>query len=799
MNAIFALTTVLWLSGSLEAGILISRSDQGLIQFNEASAVFVNGKDKVLNLGAQAKLSAPINKLPSVKLGGTLLQDIDAGALALSEEGALSYLLPEGLPKSAPNDTAGLWKTSRISYKKSASDKAQSDISMSAFVAFLPGGTVDLAALCKAPELLQVVGGKGRILSTQLELLAAAAKEFPADSAVATLEKFVEQSMAQRYERFTSGAAGAEVLEEGLKFAALSAAVYPKDAEQERLRNGLSQRKAWLDRKIAVLRAFSAVRDWDAFLLGDREFEKYQQAFPEIQKRHAEALNASLQLHRQTGEELLKEREFGGAWRELRLASLRQPSDRVLQQQVSMAWADYSREVAIDRKDKRKELTAGQRDVVNQDLLFATKYKEANKLDDALKNVKEAEAIDPESLSVLLKKAEVLGARREINDALAALDEYDLRAVDEEREPASKLRSELLFQRASSVQDVKAQFLQAWADGRFHKAHELALQGLRAKDDDAELLYDGGLSALVIRAPEEGRGFFTRYLEMANTLDTDAGQRAKVRSLLPTITDAPAPAGSTTNWLSGNKQPAGVYYDPVSLAFQPGIDHIDASNKMKVNFEWQGERLKAIVPSFDKNEHATGERKISFAYDEHFPQVNAIGYEDEAKSISTSDPDEIYKQSSLVVLNNPYIDPLAVQKFAAKNVSLGIAGNKFFLPFVWGRICYFRLSYDGRGRVSQAREIAAPGAGPGDLLLEFDWDEWQLKAIRGYQGTDESHRVKVYERTMEYQEGRLVAEEIHAQGKSSRIKYNYNGSRLASANCEKDGTLDGRSRQVYFR
>ena len=101
--------------------------------------------------------------------------------------------------------------------------------------------------------------------------------------------------------------------------------------------------------------------------------------------------------------------------------------------------------------------------------------------------------------------------------------------------------------------------------------------------------------------------------------------------------------------------------------------------------------------------------------------------------------------------------------------------------------------------MKQAREIANPAASPGDTLLEFDWIGLQLAAVRGYQGSDEGHRSMIYQRTLEYQDGRLVAEQIQSEGKTSHIKYSYNGDRIASANCDKDPTLDDRSRQVTFR
>jgi hypothetical protein len=51
---------------------------------------------------------------------------------------------------------------------------------------------------------------------------------------------------------------------------------------------------------------------------------------------------------------------------------------------------------------------------------------------------------------------------------------------------------------------------------------------------------------------------------------------------------------------------------------------------------------------------------------------------------------------------------------------------------------------------------------------------------------------------MTYDNGRLVSEEIRAQGKTSRIRYEYKSGKLASAAADRDATLDDRSRQVIF-
>lgn len=782
-----------------QSGVVVLRSAQG-IKFSEAISITVNGKDKALNLGPEPRLEGPAGKLPSVKLESSLLKDSNTGVVVLRAEGSLSYLLPEGLPKNAPVSLKTAWANAAIAYKKSKSDKDPGEVSGRDFVAFLAEGLPELVELSTNDRLMGVIGGNTKAFGTELEFITAIAKAYPGDPAVAPLQKYAERSMRVRYERFENGTANVDVLNQALNLADLSAAVYPNAPAQTKLREQIRDTKVWLDRKVAVLRAFSAGKEWDQYILGDRDFDRYEPAFPDLMKLRAQALRASLDYHRGRGQEFLTGGEFEAAYREFRLASLRQPSDKMLQQGVLMAWADYSREVAQDNQRNRPRLSPGEREILNQAIQFASNYKNENKLEPALKSIQDAEAIDPNSLPMLLKKAEILGAQRAFSQAFLTLDRYDLHAVDEEREKSSSLRNELLFKQKSSLEDIKDQVRKAWTDGSYHQLHELALQGLQAKDDDGELLYQAAIASLITHEPDRARTFLTRYLEVTNTLDADPEQRARVRSVLANIKDAKQPERGEANWLSGKKLPPNVFYCPISLAFQPRVDRIEASNKMRVSYEWNGDQLVSITPTFEKAERSTGERKIGFVYNDAFPQV-MIASDGAARPSkpSISDPDELLRRSSVILLNNPYIDPDAVEKLTGKTVALGISGNRFFEPFVWDKVHYFRLKYDYAGRVAEAHELTGPNGENGNLTLEFEWDGLQLAGIRGYEGADAQHRTQVYERTMRYEEDHLVSEEIQSGGRSSRIKYNYNGGRLVSAICSTDPTLDNRSRQVTFR
>src|SRR5687767_12434424 len=89
------------------AGVVVFRGEKGF-QFADAISISVNGKDKVLNLGGAPRLSGPANKLPSIKLGGAMVMDADSSVIAMYERADMHYALPDGSPKDAPSDPAGL-------------------------------------------------------------------------------------------------------------------------------------------------------------------------------------------------------------------------------------------------------------------------------------------------------------------------------------------------------------------------------------------------------------------------------------------------------------------------------------------------------------------------------------------------------------------------------------------------------------------------------------------------------------------------------------------------------------------
>jgi len=492
--------------------------------------------------------------------------------------------------------------------------------------------------------------------------------------------------------------------------------------------------------------------------------------------------------------------QYRRAFELLRVASQRSPSDSALQKDLSIAWTEYSRQAATAARQSRPALTAGQRDAMAQSLHFANRYREQNKLDEAIKSVAEAERIDPTALPVLLAKAGILGARNEIAAALETLDVFDMHAVDEERAPGSKLRNELLFQLTAGLDELGKKSEAAWTAGRFHESLRMARQGLMAGPNSPGLLYRAGVASLVVRDRQGAAGLLKRYLAESNTLDSDPARRSSVYRLLASLDESEAPSGEgELNWFSGIRLNAAALYCPVSLAFQPRIDHISASNKFSLQYNWDGGRLKSIVPAFDKSAQPTAEKPLVFTYHPQVPHPVAVD-QGAAPRTLPADLDQLLQSSNVLLPNTPLVDPAMAASLAGRNIALTVSGNRFFNPFVWERPYVFAMEYDGEGRARTARQLKdnVANANP-PVVAEFSWDGLRLTSIRVRQPVEGvASPPLLYERIMRYEQGRLVGEEIKAGPKSSSIKYKWNAGQLVSAECEKDETLDGRSRDVLF-
>ncbi len=785
------------------SGLIVSRTAKGW-EFTEAISLQVNGKDKVRILGTDLKADRQLSKLTSEKLTSMVVKNFAAGIPAFFETGTPpQYLVPQEIPKNAAADVAALWTGAKIGFKKSSSEKAWTEVPVEEFAAFLPEGVEDLAALCIDASGLDLLRGKNELVATQISLLSAAVQKFGTQQPMARVEAYVRDAMQSAEVNFDNGVKSVESLDRGLGFARLSQEAYASLGEHDRLRKALTFKRKWIERRVAILRALAAGEAWDEFLLAYNDFEKHQQSFADVKALQQKALRESMNGHWKSGKSRLAESEYRPAFKELQLASLRQPSNEVLQKDLTVAWAEYSRQLAVAKKGQQKQLSLGQRDAITQALDFASRYKDQGKLDDALKSIGMAEQIDAQSLKLLLKKAEILQARGELGQAITTLDQYDQLAVDDERNVGNKLRNEILFQLNTTLGDVHKQLSTNWSQKNVYQTRKLAGQAFHVSSTDPESLYYAGISALVTREDKQGLDSLRRYLEISNTLDADPARRAAVMRLLASVggtNSKPSAEKSEPNWLSARALPSNIPYCPTSLAFQTKVEEVDASNHLRLKYVWEKNRLSSISSNFDKPQ-GTGEKSISFGYDDRVQQAISVRYEDDAAGAAPKDLDDLIHKSSVLFANNQLVDPVLFEKVGGENIAVGVSGNRFFHPFIWHRLYFFQLKYDVQGRVSQALEFQSkdPLASP-RTLLEFDWEGLRLSGIRGYQVTNSDFKNKslIYERRQQYQENRLVGEEIRSGGKTSKIKYLYAGTQLVAAECDKDESIDGRSRKVVF-
>jgi len=784
-------------------GLLVTRAADGL-RFAPAWDLEVNGKDRVEILGDKPATATPFNKLQHVKLGATLLRDTGSGVL-VHYGPSLQYVYPQGISKKpfpAPPDA---WKEAALTYKKAEKGKTPLPVPANEFVAYLAGGVKELAAICMDRTALALLGGgEAGVFPVQIELTSAAVAAHGSDPAMATVERRVAEFLRVRRERFDAGVNSAQSLSEGLKMSELSAKAYADVPEHKEARAKLAAGKAWLDQRIAILKTLAAGRQWDAFLLAYRPFEKHQGSFPELSRQQRAAMQASLDGHWKSGRARTDRGEFRRAFNELRLASLRKPSQADLSSDVARAWANYSRQSAVDRQNRRKQLSPGDLDVIEQNRNMADRYRQQNKLDEAMEKIAVAERIDSESLPLLLTKASVLGARGETARALRTLDNYDLLAIEREREAGNKLRGELAFQLDDLRTSVRERLAKAWEAAQYHETSALAKKALLADENDPVFLYYGGLGALVTHDRKTGLARLNKYLDVSDSLDANGEQRARVARWLGLAATAPAAnltaADAAGHWLSGAPTPAGAAYCPLSLGFAARIDRIEASGKLSTKFNWDGPRLRSIVPTFEKASAGAAEKTITFSHTDKIPHPFAADAADAAHK-APEGTDALLAASNLILPNSPLIDTAMLGRLTGRQATVGVAGNRFFHPFVWERPYYFAFEYDERGRVKSARQLAEkePGARP-PVLAEFEWNEMRLQAVRVYQLTaaDAPRGPQIYERTMQYQQDRLVGEEFRAGQKDGKIKYVWNGATLVSAECDKDESLDQRSREVFF-
>jgi len=359
--------------------------------------------------------------------------------------------------------------------------------------------------------------------------------------------------------------------------------------------------------------------------------------------------------------------------------------------------------------------------------------------------------------------------------------------------------------------DFRQQLRALQHDSDYSKMRAMAAQALALDPDDDEFLYYGGTVAALFRDRPAAKERLDRYLVRSNSLrgDLEARDRA-FRSLA--LLDAPPPAqlAGTPNWFSGRPLADGVYYCPVSGAFQLPIDTV-AGYKLKMSFQWDRNRLNAIATTFDddkgaQNYHALGgpgdsQGNFFFAYVGSDPQVQvaSTGKLDALAALpdlrvahEAPNPPHLVDEHGLpriLLQDSAQFNP-AVLAILEGPLSTTVAGNSFFNPFIWDGLHYFSLTYDAQGRMNTAREWNA------DNLLRFTWTGDRLTEIRGFR---KDSSTPYYQRTISYS-GTMILGEAYSEGsRTGQIKYVYSGKVLQQVKVEDGGVHDGKTWTVRMR
>ena len=813
-------------------------------QVVEAEKVTFNQREKLRTASSQSLDLRPdvYKKMPQLEIvragtlrrhaGGYLVRRMDSGWVPVAADGA---------QVKTATTFAALWAAATVAYQAQAKAKSSTPLRADEIYAILPGPDASqaLATLIAGDENFQGLGEKSAdaALTERLSLLLAEAGSVTGQGE-AQLQQFLLTGMSTAARKVSAGIAKHGDLMLGLKYADVSAQAYPDEERQRKARAALTETKAWLDRRMAILKAFRVAEFWDAYLDKYSDFERWDNGFQDLRKSREQAFLESGRQHRARGEQYYNDKNYPSALEELTLAQRRLPSDRQIAGLVEKVKLDDERQQAAgkpkiaedkgssnyrlitrrvqnadnyindgkdaDRKGRDLEAEAKSLKTVGRLTEAETKSKEAEakleeaeaKLREAEGEIQQAEGVDKESPRIMLSRARLLQARKQPLKALAILDEYARRVVDTEGK-GDELRNNIAYELKSTKEIKKAAVAKALADGDYAAALITVQEGLALDTNDLDFLLHAGRIDAIMRKYADAADMFKQYLNLSQTPGADQKRRNEVYNALPLVKPPDAEPDGKPNWFSAYRNPPGIVYCPVSLMPNARVVDVKASRKLTTTFQWTGDQLTSVQNTslepgegksavyFDYFKDRGGVRRVSVeplddaAADLPTPRFTAAG------TVGTG------KGTYLALLNHPVVDPIMVERLTGKRVATIVSGNPYFHPFVWNGIYVFIAEYDDRGRVKSARQI--PAAGQASRTLDFKWDGDSFRLM------EIAERGGAYKRTMTYSGNKLMVETVAFGGRSSKIEYKYKGDQLLEANCGDDISLDSRSRHVTFR
>ncbi len=303
-------------------------------QVVEAEKVTFNGKDK-LRAGASNKLDLSpddykrLQDLPVEGMGALRMHA--AGYLLRKLSGEWTPVAPDGANPKGPTSYAALWGSATAVMQKTKDSKSAAAVRVADLFAVLPAGTRDeaIASFLEDEKNFQGVGEKDENAAFQerMSLFLGVAGSVGGASGT-KLQQMLLAPMTAINQELGAGIAHYADLQRGLQYAAVSEKAYPNDAAQKQARTALREKLAWLDQRMAILKAFAAGEQWDVFLDKYGEFERWDSAFDDLRKLREKAFQESTAQHRAEGQRLYQAKQFSLALKELKLAQQRSPGDK---------------------------------------------------------------------------------------------------------------------------------------------------------------------------------------------------------------------------------------------------------------------------------------------------------------------------------------------------------------------------------------------------------------------------------------------------------------------------------------
>ena len=774
-------------------------------QVVEAEKVAFNGKDK-LRAGVSKKLDLSpddYKKLQGLPIEGMgALRMHAAGYLLHKQGGEWAPVAPDGANPKGPTSYAALWGSATATVQKTKDSKSAAAVRMADLFAVLPAGTRDeaIASFLGDEHNFQGVGEKDESAAFQerMSLFLGVAGSV-AGAPGTKLQQMLLAPMTAVNQQLGAGLAHYSDLQRGLQYADVSEKAYPNDVNQKQARTALREKLAWLEQRMAILKAFAAGEQWDAFLDKYGEFERWDGSFDDLRKLREKAFQESTAQHRAEGQRLYQAKQFSLALKELKLAQQRSPGDKGIAALVEEVGIEEERDYSKLVKPQAVDLTSPTQVRITRYLNNAENYIDNKRLKEAGDELTSAEALDQGSPRIMYVRADLLRANDELQKALDMLDAYSRRVTSQDDiEKGEKLRSSIRIKLQTTKENLKTAIAKAEAESDYVTAMASAEQGVGFDPQDLDFLLHAGTDAVVVRRTADAQKWLNQYLQLSQGPGNDPKVRQQVYNVLAfSQLKTPAETG-TPNWFSGYKSPAGVFYCPESLVPSARIVEVKGSRGLAVAYEWNRDALVKVASTEMNARNVPVTSTVYFDYFKDGKAVRRVGTEPfpagedpGTPHFTPAGPVGSGHGAYVALPNHPVVDPLMVERLTGKPAATIVTGNLYFNPFVWTGVYRFLAEYDDQGRVKSARQIGEE-AGQKPKEFDFKWDGPRLTEIAERGGSN-------YRRTMTYSNNKLAGESVVFGGKTVKIEYKYQGDQLVEANSGDDASIDGRSRHVAFK